>query len=261
MPPDRFLLALSTLAFLAGVVPAVLALRSGDWRPRRSQLVAMLLGFLLQTGAVYLRGQVVGQCPMKSVSDVLVFIAWSVVFLYFMVGSAFRVSLLGMFSAPLIAALHGTAFAVPNAFPAYPVKGKIDALVELHAALALIAYAAFALACITGVMYLVQERFLKRHLIGGLFYQLPPIQGLAKAIRRLVVLGLILLSLSLALTFALQTPISQPKLVFAWVVWALYAVIGLIIWRHALSPRQTAWLAAVGFVIPFISLWLVTSHA
>jgi hypothetical protein len=40
----------------------------------------------------------------------------------------------------------------------------------------------------------------------------------------------------------------------------LYAVIGLIMWRHVLSPRQTAWLAALGFVIPFISLWLVTTH-
>ena len=38
------------------------------------------------------------------------------------------------------------------------------------------------MACITGVMYLVQERLLKQHRIGGLFYQLPPIQELAKAI-------------------------------------------------------------------------------
>ena len=66
--------------------------------------------------------------------------------------------------------------------------------------------------------------------------------------------------MSLAVSFKLQTPISNPKLVFAWVVWALYALIGLIMWRQVLSPRQTAWLAAVGFVIPFISLWLMTKH-
>ncbi len=260
MPPDRQLLLLSTFAFLAGVVPAMRALRSGHWRPSH-QWVAMLIGFALQTGAVYLRGQEVGQCPMKSLSDILVFIAWSVVLLYFLVGTTFRVSLLGIFTAPLVTAMHTLAFAVPGAFPAYAVKAKIDPYVELHAALALIAYAAFALACITGVMYLLQERFLKQHRIGGLFYQLPPIQGLAKAIQRLVLLGIVLLSLSLAVSFKLQTPISNPKLIFAWVVWALYALIGLIMWRHVLSPRQTAWLAAVGFVIPFISLWLMTTHA
>ncbi len=259
MTPDRQLLLLATAAFLVAVVPAVRALLSGQWRTSR-QWLPMLVGFVFQTGAIFLRGEAVKQCPMKSLSDVLVFIAWSVVLLYFLVGPAYRVSLLGIFSAPLVSALHVLAFVLPNAFPDYPGKVKIDPYVEMHAALALIAYAAFALACITGVMYLLQERFLKQHRIGGLFYQLPPIQGLAKAIQRLVLLGLILLSASLAISFKLTTPISNPKLVFAWAVWGLYAVIGMIMWRHVLSPRQTAWLAAVGFVIPFISLWLVTTH-
>lgn len=257
MTPDRLALVLSTFAFLGAMVTALSALKTGQWRsPGRR--ITMGAGFLLQTASIYLRGQVVGQCPMKSVSDVLVFIAWSVVLLYFLVGPAYRVSLLGMFTAPLVAAMHTLAFVVPGAFPAYPAKAKIDAWVELHAALALVAYAAFALACITGVMYLMQDRFLKKHQISGLFYQLPPVQGLAKAIQRLVLLGLILLSASLAITFKLQTPITNPKLVFAWGVWGLYAVMAVIGWRHTLSPRQTAWLAAVGFVIPFVSLWLVT---
>ena len=259
MPADRQLLLLATAAFLAAVVPTVRALLSGHWRTSR-QWIPMLIGFVLQTGAVYLRGEAVQQCPMKSLSDVLVFISWSVVLLYFLVGPAYRVSLLGIFTAPLVTAMHVLALAVPNAFPDYSLKAKIDPYVEMHAALALIAYAAFALACTTGVMYLLQERFLKKHRIGGLFYQLPPIQDLAKAIQRLVLLGLILLSASLAISFKLTTPISNPKLIFAWAVWGLYAVIGFIMWRHVLSPRQTAWLAAVGFVIPFISLWLVTTH-
>lgn len=257
MTLDRLALALSTFAFLGAMVTALAALKTGQWRGL-ARRITMAGGFVLQTTAIYLRGEVVGQCPMKSVSDILVFIAWSVVLLYFLVGTAYRVSLLGMFTAPLVVAMHAIAFAVPNAFPAYPVKGRIDAWVELHAALALVAYAAFALACITGVMYLMQDRFLKKHQISGLFYQLPPVQGLSKAIQRLVLLGLILLSASLAITFKLQTPITNPKLIFAWVVWGLYAVMGLIGWRHTLSPRQTAWLAAVGFVIPFVSLWLVT---
>ncbi len=259
MTADRQLLALSTLAFMVAVIPAVRALLSGQWRTSRQWLL-MLAGFALQTGAVFLRGETVRQCPMKSLSDVLVFTGWSVVLLYFLVGPTYRVSLLGFFTAPLVAMMQLLAFAVPNAFPDYAAKAKVDAWVELHAALALMAYAAFALTCITGVMYLLQERFLKQHRIGGLFYQLPPIQGLALAIRRLLALGLVLLSLSLAVSFKLTTPISNPKLIFAWGVWLLYAVMGVVIWRHVLSPRQTAWLAAVGFIIPFISLWLVTTH-
>ena len=55
-------------------------------------------------------------------------------------------------------------------------------------------------------------------------------------------------------------PVSNPKLVFSWVVWALYAVISFLMWRHVTSPRRTAWLAVIGFILPFISLWIVT-HA
>lgn len=237
MPPYQTALLLSTFAFLAAVVPALRALRTGDWRRGPVAKAVMVLGFFFQTAAIYLRGQDVGQCPMKSVPDVLVFIAWSVVLLYFLVGTTYRVSLLGMFTAPLVAGLHALAFFLPGGFPAYALKNKIDPWVELHAVLALVAYAAFALACVTGVMYLLQDRFLKKHLISGLFYQLPPVQGLSKAIRRQILLGMVLLSGSLAITFRLGTPVTNPKLVFAWSVWGLYAVMGLITWRHALSPR------------------------
>ncbi len=258
MPLSQLLLVAATLTFAGAVVQALLALKSGAWKERRARVVLMGLGFALQTSFIYLRGQEVGQCPMKSLPDILVFIAWSIVLLYFLVGRAFRLSLLGLFTAPLVGILQVMALA--GGFAPYPPKGKINALVELHAAAALIAYAAFALACITGVMYLIQERMLKRHQIGGLFYQLPPIQGLASAIQRLVRLGLLLLSISLGISFALHTSVSNPKVVFSWVVWALYALITVLMWRHFTSPRKTAWLAVIGFILPFISLWIVT-HA
>lgn len=254
----RLLLLLASLAFLGGLVYAVVSLKRGAWRDSRWHVVPMALGFALQTGFLYVRGQALGQCPMKSVSDILVFIAWSIALLYFLVGGAYRLSLLGLFTAPLVTAMQVLALTLPESFPAYPAKGKIVPLVELHAAVALIAYAAFALACITGVMYLLQERMLKRHQIGGLFYQLPPIQDLAKSIRRLASLGLMLLSASLALSMALHQPASNPKIILAWAVWVFYGGMSVVAWRHMLSPRQTAWLAVVGFVVPFVSLWLVT---
>lgn len=258
MTPSQQLLLAATLTFVGAVVQALLALKSGAWKERRARIVFMALGFALQTGFIYVRGEEVGQCPMKSLPDILVFIAWSIVLLYLLVGSAFRLSLLGLFTAPLVSIMH--ILALVGGFAPYPPRGKINALIELHAAVALIAYAAFALACITGVMYLVQERMLKRHQIGGLFYQLPPIQGLANAIQRMVRLGLLLLSVSLGISFALQTSVSNPKLIFSWVVWGLYAVITVLMWKHFTSPRKTAWLAVIGFILPFISLWIVT-HA
>ncbi|MBL9178986.1 MAG: cytochrome c biogenesis protein CcsA [Verrucomicrobiaceae bacterium] len=259
MTTSQQLLAAATFVFMSAVVQALSALKSGAWKKTRAQFALMALGFVLQTGFIYLRGQEARQCPIRSLADVLVFIAWSVVMLYFLVGSSFRNSLLGLFTAPLVAIMQLIAFAA--GFAPYPPKGPINALVELHIALALISYAAFALACITGVMYLIQERMLKLHHIGGLFYQLPPIQGLAHAIQRLVRLGLLLLSIALGISLGLHLPMTRTgHVVFAWSVWGLYAVIALLMWRHFTSPRRTAWLAVTGFILPFISLWIVT-HA
>ncbi len=258
MTLTQTLLLLAILAFAGGTVRAVLALRSGRWRTNRGHRLLMLAGFALQTGFLYARGQEVGQCPMKSLPDILVFISWSMVLLYFLVGPAYRLSLLGMFTGPLVVVLQGLAALLPGAFAPYPAKIKIMALVELHVALALVAYAAFAMAAVTGVMYLLQERLLKLHRIGDLFFQLPPIRELARAIFRLVLLGLVLLSVALAASFGLENTAPVSKQAFAWGVWGLYATVTLLMWRHALSPRRTAWLAVAGFAVPFVSLWLIS---
>jgi hypothetical protein len=71
-------------------------------------------------------------------------------------------------------------------------------------------------------------------------------------------LGLILLSIGLAISIKMGLPASNPKILFAYAVWVLYAAINFLMWRHVLSARQTAWLAVAGFSLPFISLWLVT---
>lgn len=256
--PDLMLL-LATLAFAGGSAHAVIALRAQRWHQNRWHWVPMLAGLVFLTLFLSARGQEVGQCPMKSVSDILVFISWSMVLLYFLVGSAYRLSLQGLFTAPLVTALIVLASIVPGAFGPYPQREKILPLVEFHAAVALVAYAAFAMAAVTGVMYLVQERLLKRHQIGRLFFQLPPIRDLGRAIFRLVLLGLGLLSMALLLTFWLEkATVTGSKLVFAWGVWGLYAAIALLMWRHLMAPRRLAWLAVAGFTLPFISLWIIS---
>lgn len=260
MDSDRLLLVLAVLAFAGGALHALISIRSGVWKAgRRGHLIPMFAGFALQTAFLYLRGQVHGRCPLTNVFEVLIFISWSIVLLYFLVGSAYRLSLLGVFTAPMVALVQVIALLLPLDITPQPAEPRpVNPWLELHAAVALIAYAAFALACVTGVMYLLQEHLLKKHRIGGLFYQLPPIQGLAHGIQRLALLGFILLTAGLAFSFRLEIEASNPKLIFSWVVWALYALICFLMWRHVLSPRQTAWLAVTGFLLPFISLWIVT---
>ena len=253
------LLIFSTLAFLGGLAHAIVSLRAGTWRDSRWHWLPMAVGLVLQTAFLSIRGQEHGRCPLTNLFEVFIFIGWCVVLLYFLVGATYRLSLLGVFTAPMIALLQALSLISSLDHSTPTAKTAPNPWLEIHAAVSLMAYAAFALSCITGVMYLVQARLLKKHRIHSLFYQLPPIHELAKVIQRLAGLGLLLLSAGLAASIPLNLPVSNPKLVFAWVVWALYLGINVMMWARILSVRQTAWLAVVGFVVPLVSLWIVTS--
>ncbi len=262
MDSTRFLLLLSTIAFVAGLVHALVVIRAGSWKESRWHLLPMAVGFAFQCAFLYERGQVRGRCPLTNLFEVFIFIGWCIVLLYFLVGAAYRLSLLGVFTAPLVALLQAWALLSPfDTAPKSAAPAKVNAWLELHASVALIAYAAFALACITGVMFLLQDRLLKKHRIHALFHQLPPIQYLSKAIVRMVGLGVLLLAIAMACTFKLNIPITNAKLLFSWGVLALYLVILYLMWRRTLGARHTAWLAVIGFVVPFVSLWIVTGKA
>ena len=99
---DRLLLILSTVAFAGAVVQALVALRAGKWLETRWQWVPMALGLVLQSSFLYLRGQQHGRCPLTNLFEVFIFIGWAIVLLYFLVGSTYRLSLLGVFTAPMI---------------------------------------------------------------------------------------------------------------------------------------------------------------
>lgn len=253
---DQLLLALSTLCFLGGFLYAVAALRSG--RPRhttRLNVVFVAAGFILQSLALQSRGQLHGRCPVTNGAEILVFLCWSVVLLYFVVGRTFRLSLLGMFTEPLVllfqtVALVGLWTGDPGPRP----LPQVDAWRELHIAVALLSFGAFALTGVAGVMYLVQDRQLKRHQLGALFYNLPPIRYLASAIVRLGGIGLGLLSIGIVSAFLMQKRPDALHLGMAFAVWLGYA--GLLGWHFsgASTPRRLALAAILVFLLPLAQL-------
>jgi len=62
----------------------------------------MVLSFGAQLMWLTLRGEQRASCPLMDSGEILVFLAWSISLFYLIVGSAYRVTLLGVFSAPLV---------------------------------------------------------------------------------------------------------------------------------------------------------------
>src|SRR6266852_227489 len=171
---DRELLIVSTLCFFFAMVRTALAVRVGNYRPGGFNFLAIGLGFLFQTAFLSLRGHALGRCPITNLFEVFIFLAWSVSLIYLLVGPAYRLSLMGAFTAPLILVIQLFALLAPIDQP-HMAKMAVNPWLEFHASISLIAYGAFALACVAGLMYLVQERQLKRHQLNSLFYYFPPL--------------------------------------------------------------------------------------
>ena len=250
---DRLLLIAAATCFLTSFVYTLYALRAGKFLPGDINLVAILLGFIFQTAFLYLRGKAEGSCPLNSLFDVLIFQSWSLVLTYLVVGPAYRLSLLGAFSAPIALLLIVVALIAPISREIVRRPG-INPWIETHAALSIIAYGAFGLSSVAGIMYLLQERQLKSQKASSLLYNLPPINDLAAAIGRLMGFGLILLTISFAAGFLSQTPVNTVKFWTSVGIWLAYGAMVLMNRIHSLAPRRLAELSIVVFAVALITL-------
>jgi ABC-type uncharacterized transport system permease subunit len=254
---DRPALVLSTLSFLVGFALSVHALLTGRVKlPALASLAAAAGGFVFQTLWLYQRGQVVGRCPLTTLFDVLVFLGWSVTLLYLITGTTYRMSPLGVFTSPLVFLLQLISLLMPLPDVERPVV-PVSSWLELHAAVSLVAYGAFALAGIAGITLLVQERQLKTRRLSNFFYHFPPIHDLAVANRRLVYIGFALLTVGLLV--GLRQGMAHIGLlrVVSIGLWLLYAGLSVALGSKRISPTRAAWLASGAFSILLLTVWAV----
>ena len=237
MGMEKWLLAGSTVMAVLGGGLGILALQRG--RRNRLTLVCMAGAFLLQLAFLGIRGDQRGQCPLGDSGEILVFLAWSLVLFYLLVGPAYRVSLLGMFTAPLVAVFQLVAL-VPGMIEEYPEHVAVtDAWKEMHSAFAVLSYGAFALAAVAGLMYVVLNRQLKsQHLGTGLFRGMPPVKNLLASVVRLTTLGAGLMTVGVVSAFRMTNEGAAGHRNVALVTWVAYLILlGVYYWR-GIAPKR-----------------------
>lgn len=247
---DRwFLIAATALAAVAGV-RGLLILRHGN----KSQWTVwwMIAALLCQMGYLVTRGEMRGACPLRSIGEISVYLAWSLTLFYLLVGPVYRISLLGVFTAPVVVLFQGFAL-LPGRLAANPERIlNTNPWGETHSAMSVLAYGALALAAVAGVMFLVLDRQLKeQQLKSGLFRNLPPVRELLVSLERLLWIGMILL------TFGVVAGVLMPHegdgawahLIVAVGVWTGYVVLMAVKRIRGITGRRFAWGAVALFVL------------
>ena len=239
--------------YFAAVIIGIADLVRGSKEASKLTVWITAGGFFLHSVAIAYRYFSAGQVPITSMHESASFFAWCIALLYLVLHFRYRIGILGSFILPLIFLMMFAAALLPRQIkPLSPVLQSSWLLV--HTFFAFLGYAAFTVAFGVGVMYLIQERSLKKKRLGGLFQRLPNIQVLDDINYRMITLGFPLLTLAI-ITGALWAQDAwgqywrwDPKETWSLITWFIYAMvlhIRLVIgWRG----KRAAQLSIVGFI-------------
>ncbi|RMG70664.1 MAG: c-type cytochrome biogenesis protein CcsB, partial [Nitrospirae bacterium] len=195
---------------------------------------------------------IAGHVPITNMHEASSFFSWCIVLLFFYIEYRYKIGLLGSFILPVVFVLMLSSSMLPREIkPLSPILQS--SWLFVHTTFAFVGDAAFAMAAGIGVMYLIQEHFLKSKHLGGLFQRLPNLQILDEINYKLITLGFPLLTLAI-ITGALWAESTlgsywrwDPKEVWSLITWFIYVLVLHVRLRVGWKGKKAAILSIVGF--------------
>jgi cytochrome c-type biogenesis protein CcsB len=255
---ETVFLVIATTCYFCGMVGYQIYLLRSEEVIHRAAWTALLAGAAAHGVAIALRSIEEGRLAVTPSPQALSFFTWILVLAYLILQPRVGLRILGSFVSPLAVGFMLISSILPESI--IPQSGVLKSgWVVLHVAALFAANAIFALAFCAGVMYLLQERQIKRKQFGFFFPRLPSLERLDKVNHTCLITGFPLMTLGLIAGFAYagaawRTPWSwDPKEIFASATWLIYAV--LLHERLAVGwrGRRAAWLAIIGFIAVLIT--------
>jgi ABC-type transport system involved in cytochrome c biogenesis permease subunit len=138
-----------------------------------------------------------------------------------------------------------------------------------HVLCSLLSYVAFLVACVSGALFLIQERQLKRKTMGLLFHRLPSLERLDRINFLAIGIGFVLLSAGVASGF-----VGAETLLGRWwtgdvkerltlILWLTYCLLWFVRLRATLRGRRVALWSVLGFSLVLFTFvgarWVVPS--
>jgi cytochrome c-type biogenesis protein CcsB len=220
----------------------------------RTGHIVLAVGFLVHCGFTLDRYFEAGHTPITNLHESLSFFSLSVVGIYLLCESRYKVFILGSFITPLAllilavsATLSGT---IAPLNPALQSKWLL-----VHTSMAFLGYAAFAISCCASIMYLIQSHFLKKRRLGPLFQKLPPLDMLDEISYRCLTFGFPLLTFAI-ISGAIWAETAwgtywswDPKEVWSLITWFIYAALLHGRMTTGWRGRKAAMLSIFGFAL------------
>jgi ABC-type uncharacterized transport system permease subunit len=258
---DRHFFLLAVFFYGLSSAYSVFLWRKGFRTDDRVNYLLLLAAFALHTTAMCLRGFDFRQCPVNNLYEATVFIAWTIVAAYLVIGISRRLRFLGAFASHILFFM-GVFALMPALDPPHALQPDFsNGLASLHAALILLAIGAFGLSAVAALMFLMQEHDLKFHRLRAISSLLPPIERLERVMNALLLGGVFLLTAGLAFSpFLLKQKYgvyfkNDPLLDYSIFIWLFYLALVVARWRFGQFGRRFAWSALGSFVFILLTFW------
>jgi ABC-type transport system involved in cytochrome c biogenesis permease subunit len=255
---DRQYFMLAVLGYGLAAIYSVFLWRKGFQRDDRICYSVLACSFVAHTTAMVTRGFSLSRCPVNNLFEAMMFVMWTIVASYLVLGLMPRLRFIGAFASPALLAMG--VFALMPGLDSAPDL-RVPKLASIHAALILLAYGAFGLSSVAAVMYLTEERGLKTHRSWTILSVLPPIQRLELIASRLLLIGFVLLTVGLSMApFLMKDRFGvffqeDAKILWSGFVWLLYAGLLAMRWYFSQGGRRFAWGAVGSFSFVLLTFW------
>jgi len=262
---DELFFALSFLGYGISLVGFLFFFKTLRKEVLRYSQGVLALAFFFHTLYWFDKAYVIVESSTFFFGDILNFLAWCLVLVYFVFSfGKIKIHTVGCFVIPLVIALlvlsRLTFFHIISPFGPY----LRNFWFPVHAISGLISHSFLLFGVITSVMYLLQEREIKRKKLGIFFKKFPPLEYLDRTTEKALYLGFIFLTLAM-ISGAMWSDLVfgdywmwSPKQVVTFVLWLLYAILihqrVLIGWRG----KKTAQMFILAFFVWLLSFFVVS---
>jgi cytochrome c-type biogenesis protein CcsB len=259
-----FLILLSTGGFIVYFIKQ-------DEKTFRLSFLTVCAAFVFHTVFLALRYYELDVPPVVSLKSTFSFFAWCIVVVYIAFHLRFRVMILGSFLMPMAAAFICLSAFTPG------VETTINPILRsmwflIHVMTIFIGDGIFAIAFVSALMYLIQERRIKRKHFGAVYRRLPSLETLDSLNHHSIIYGFPFLTVGMiAGAMYAQNALGSywrwdPKEVWTLITWLAYAI--LLHERLAVGwrGRRAAWMSIFCFLILIFTflgggLWLSGYHS
>jgi cytochrome c-type biogenesis protein CcsB len=238
--------------YFAAAIVSILELFKSTKTSSYIMLGLVVAGFALHTANIVARYVISGHIPIANMHEASSFFSWCIVMFFLFLEYRYKLGLLGSFIMPVVFVFMVSSSMLPRKMePLSPVLQSY--WLGIHTVLAFIGDAAFAMAFGIGIMYLVQEHFVKSKHLGGLFQRLPSLQILDEINYRLITIGFPFLTLAI-ITGSLWAESAwgkfwrwDPKEVWSLITWFIYALVLHVRLIAGWRGKRAAVLSILGF--------------